>query len=129
MLASFGLVSLLAPGILLVAAGPFAANMLSTFSYQHGIRYHYGTLILPVLITAAIFGVARAVGFRRRAVMVAVMAASALLSAFLWGPIPGARDLGYIGDPGSAFAHDARAAVSLILPTTRFQPSIRSPRT
>jgi uncharacterized membrane protein len=117
MVASFGLLSLFAPGMLLVAAGPFASNILSTFPYQHRIRNHYGTLILPVLITAAVFAVARARTYRRRAGLVALMTGSALLSAFLWGPIPGARDPGYIGNPDSALARDARAAIRLIPPT------------
>jgi uncharacterized membrane protein len=116
MVASFGLLSLLAPSLLLVAIGPFALNVLSTFTYQHRIRYHYGTLILPVLVTAAIFGVARARTLRGRGGLVALMVASALASAFLWGPIPGARQPGHIGDPGSAFARDARAALRLIPP-------------
>jgi uncharacterized membrane protein len=116
MVASFGLLCLLAPGLLLVAVGPFAVNVLSTFTYQHRIRYHYGTLILPVLITAAIFGVARARTFRRRGCLVALMMVSALVAGFLWGPIPGARDPGFIGNPGSAFARDARAALRLIPP-------------
>jgi uncharacterized membrane protein len=114
LLASFGLLSLLAPGLLVVAAGPFAANVLSTFSYQHEIRYHYGTLILPVLITAAIFGIARARTGRRRACLVAILTASALLSGFLWGPLPGARHPAYLADPSAAFAREARAAIRLI---------------
>jgi hypothetical protein len=116
MVASCGLLCLLAPGLLLVAIGPFALNVLSAFTYQHRIRYHYGTLILPVLITAAIYGVARVGSFRRRSALVALMVGSALVSAFLWGPIPGARHPGHIGNPGSAFNRDARAALRLIPP-------------
>jgi hypothetical protein len=114
MAASLGLVSLLAPGVLVVAAGPFASNVLSTFTYQHRIRYHYGTLILPVLITAAIYGVARARTPRGRRALVGLMTGSALLAGFLWGPIPGARHPGYIGNPRSALARDGRAALALI---------------
>ena len=64
LLASFGLVSLLAPGVLVIAAGPFASNILSTFVFQHRLRYHYGSLLLPVLVTAAVYGIARAATFR-----------------------------------------------------------------
>ncbi len=114
MVGSLGAVSLLAPEMLLVATVPFAANMLSTFTYQHQIRYHYGTLVLPVLITAAIFGVARAATERERARLVALMVVSALVSAFLWSPVPGARHPGYMGNPRSEFVRDARAAIRLI---------------
>jgi uncharacterized membrane protein len=100
--------------MLAVAAGPFASNVLSTFTYQHRIRYHYGTLILPVLVVAAIHGVARARTPRGQRALVGLMAGSALVAAFLWGPIPGARHPGYIGNPRSALARDARAALALI---------------
>jgi uncharacterized membrane protein len=114
LLASFGLVSLLAPGVLVIAAGPFASNILSTFGFQHRIRYHYGSLLLPVLVTAAVCGIARAATFRRQAALVGLMTVSALLSAYAWGPLPGSRHPAYIGDPGSAFVRDARAAVGII---------------
>jgi uncharacterized membrane protein len=114
LVASFGLVSLLAPEVLLVAVGPFAFNLLSTFTVQHRIQYHYGTLLLPVLAVAAVYGIAKAGTLRHRAVLVAVMMAGALASAYLWGPLPGSRNPAFIGDPTTPFARDARAALSLV---------------
>jgi uncharacterized membrane protein len=116
LVASFGLVSLLAPSVLVIAVGPFASNILSTFVFQHRLRYHYGSLLLPVLVTAAVYGIARAATFRRQAVLVGLMTASALLGAYAWGPLPESRHPAYIGDPGSAFVRDAQAAVHLIPP-------------
>lgn len=116
LVAAVGGVCLLAPGLLLVALGPFASNMVSLFVYQHRIRYHYSTLILPVLVAAAIVGVARIRPLRWRTAAVALMTAGALVGGYLWSPVPHARHPGYIGDPNSPLARDARAALRLIPP-------------
>jgi uncharacterized membrane protein len=116
LVASFGLVPFLAPELLLVALGPFAFNVLSTYVYQHRIRYHYSTLLLPVLVVAAIHGIARVRSFPRRAVLVSVMAVSSLVCGYLWGPVPGSRHQVHIGNPAGGLARDARAAISLIPP-------------
>lgn len=103
---------LLAPGIALVAILPLLSNLLSTFYYQYHIEYHYGTLIVPVLVTAAIFGIARARSFRARASLVAFMTVAALCSAYLWGPI--GRAPRALADPTSTRAASIRQAIGLI---------------
>lgn len=98
----------------LIAAGTLLVNLLSTFPYQYSIQYHYTTLIVPVLVAAAIFGVAGLRTVRGRTRMSAVVLAAAGTGAFLWGPLPWTRDPGPIGDPSSAFAVDARRAIATI---------------
>lgn len=116
LVAPFGLLPVVEPRLLLVGFGPFAFNVLSTFAYQHRIQHHYATLLLPVLVLAAIFGIARARRFRTRAALVAGMVLMSLVSSYLWGAFPGARAPAYVGDPASAFARDARAAIAHVPP-------------
>jgi uncharacterized membrane protein len=86
MLAPLALVPLLAPGTMLIAAGPILGNLLSNFWYQHSIKYHYQMLILPVLALAAAVGLSRFANGRARAVLSAVALAAAIAGAALWGP-------------------------------------------
>jgi len=101
LLAGFGLLSLLAPSALLLATGPLASNLLSRFSYQYHLQYHYTTLILPVLVFAAVLGAARLRG-RLRVGAVAVMLAASLLTGWMWGPTPLARHPVQLGDARAA---------------------------
>ena len=92
MLVPLAALPLAAPGVLVIAATPLAANLLTTFYYQYDIHYHYGTLIVPVLVTATIFAIARARSMRLRGPLVAVVLGASLTCAHLWGPTPFSRD-------------------------------------
>ncbi|HEX2192315.1 MAG TPA: DUF2079 domain-containing protein [Acidimicrobiales bacterium] len=115
--------SLLAPSVLLIAATPLAANLITTFYYQYDIHYHYGTLIVPVLVTAAVFAIARARSMNVRSALVAVVLVAALASAYMWGPTPFSRYRVPIADPDYPtvpYIHEAKdlipddAAVSAV---------------
>lgn len=112
--ASFGLLSLLAPAVLLIAAGPLLVNLLSSFPYQHQLRYHYSTLIVPVLTVSAIVGIASFRSLRVRGILAAVMAVAAVTSAYLWGPV--GREPAPVADPSTPQAQAARAAIGMIPP-------------
>ncbi|MDP9069389.1 MAG: DUF2079 domain-containing protein [Actinomycetota bacterium] len=103
---------LLSPGLAAVALLPLLSNLLSSFPYQHQIEFHYGTLIVPVLVTAAIFGIARLRSPAARTNAVIVMTASALVSGYLWGPV-GRAPRG-LADPSSERAVAIREAIALI---------------
>jgi len=98
--APLGFVAWWAPSVLLVAAGPLVLNLVSNFAYQFDVRYHYSTLILPVLVVATIFGVAAAPRRNHRFVVGVVLAAS-LWSAYLWSPTPFGRVHPSIADPSA----------------------------
>jgi len=103
---------LLAPGMALIALLPLLSNLLSTFWYQYHIEYHYGTLIVPVLVTAAIFGIARFRSHNMRTGLVALMTTAALCSAYLWGPV--GRAPRTLADPASTRSATIRKAIELI---------------
>ena len=114
MFVPFAGLSLLAPGVLVIAAFPLASNLLSTFSYQYDMRYHYGTLILPVLVVSTIFAVARARSTGVRHVLVGVVVCASLTSAYLWGPTPLSRHPVGIADPGSSTVPYVKRALAMI---------------
>jgi uncharacterized membrane protein len=89
-------------------------NLLSTFTYQTDVRYHYTSLMIPVFAWAAILyiqGVKE--GAARRALVVAVLLA-ALFSAYLWGPADWSRQPAYAFDPTNEQVQAMAQAVALI---------------
>ncbi len=102
-----------APGVLLIAAGPLLLNLVSGFGYQFDVRYHYSTLILPVIVVATIFGVASMPRRNHRA-MVGLVVAASLWCAYLWSPMPIGRVHPYIADPDSSAAVSFRRAERLL---------------
>ena len=108
---SFGLLSLLAPSAVVLAIGPLASNLLSTFWYQYHLQYHYTTLIVPVLAFAAVLGLARVRRQQARAAGVGILIAAAVLTGWLWGPSQLARHPQYLGDSerGACRADQGRA--------------------
>jgi uncharacterized membrane protein len=99
MFVPLGLLPLLTPSFMLIALGPLASNLLSTFIYQYDIHYHYGTLIVPVLIGATIYTVANAPTAETQKTFVGIALGAAVLTAYLWGPSPLWREPPPIGDP------------------------------
>ena len=98
--APLGFLAWLAPSMVLIAAGPLILNLISGFGYQHDVRYHYSTLILPVIVVATIFGVASAARRDQRS-LVGVVVAAALVCAYLWSPTPVGRTHPWMADPNS----------------------------
>lgn len=114
MLSPFALLPLLAPRVLLIGLAPLAANVLSTFSYQYNIRYHYGTLILPVLVASTVFAVAQLRSMAGRRIAVGVIAAASLVTAHLWGPTPLGRNEAAIASPSGQSVPHLKAAMAMI---------------
>jgi uncharacterized membrane protein len=90
LLSTLAFLPLLSPFVLVVA-GTIAFNVLSTHGYQHVIKYHYSTLIVPTLIVAAVFAIARFDTLRSRAKLVGVVLVATVVSAYLLGPLPLSR--------------------------------------
>ena len=111
--APLGFVAWLAPSVLLIAVAPLLVNLISGFGYQFDIRYHYSTLILPVLVVATIFGVASAPR-RDQRTLVGVVIGAALICAYLWSPTPNGRVHPYIADPNRTEVASFREAEKLL---------------
>jgi uncharacterized membrane protein len=106
--------SLLGWRVCLLGIGALGVNLLSAFPYQHQIEYHYTTLIVPVLVVAAIFGISRVWSTRGRVWLSCVVVVATMVSVYLWGPALFSRHPGPLGDPASDYARDAREAVARI---------------
>jgi hypothetical protein len=115
MLAPTALACLAAPDVALIAVGVLGSNVISTFVYQHLIQFHYSLVIVPVLSFATVVAVARLPrSFRWGAV--SVVTATALLTAYLWGPMPFSRQPVSYMPPSSSLAAEPRKLALAIPP-------------
>ncbi len=84
--------SLLSPLLALGALPELALNLLSSRSEQHAIEYHYGAVMVPFLVAAAIDGYGRLMrrrpGLLTRRACPAVLVGAAVASGWYWGPLP-----------------------------------------
>ena len=113
LLAPVGFVALFAPTTFAVAAAPLFVNFMSGFAYQFDVRFHYSTLILPTIIVATIFGLARVAPELRRYAVIFVTT-SAFVFAFLWGPTPLWKDHPFVASTGTPFVASFRVAQGLL---------------
>ncbi len=114
MFAPFAWLPVLAPRVLLIGVPPLASNVLSTFWYQYHIKYHYGTLIIPVLVASTIFAISKLRSLAGRQVAVGLVAAAALVTAHLWGPTPLGRNEAAIASPNGESVPHLKTAMAMI---------------
>ena len=89
-------------------------NLLSTFSYQTDVRYHYTSLIIPAFAWAALVYLQRVKDVGARRALVVMILLASLFSAYLWGPGDLSRQPATRYDPNSADARAVAEAVALI---------------
>jgi uncharacterized membrane protein len=114
MLAPLALFPLLTPSVFLISAAPWASNLISTFYYQHRIQHHYVTLIVPVIVVAAIFTVAKARSIRVRKALAGVVLVAAGVCAWKWGPLPHSQKPAWLSVPNWPTHANVWAAIDLI---------------
>jgi uncharacterized membrane protein len=114
MFAPFAGLPVLAPRVLLIGLAPLASNVLSTFWYQHSIKYHYGTLIVPVLVASTIFAISKSRSPAGRRLAVGVVTAATLVTAHLWGPTPLGRHEAAIASPSGQSVPHLKKAMAMI---------------
>jgi len=112
--APLGLVAVVAAPVLVALAGPLALNLISSFPYQYDIRYHYSTLILPVLVAATVFAVSSDRLRSRRGASVGIVLAASVFGAHLWGATPLGRDEPFVAARGSETVASFRRAQQLL---------------
>jgi uncharacterized membrane protein len=97
----------LSPGLAAVALPELLANTLSDFRSMSDPRYHSVAAVIPFLIAATVFGIARIGVPRRGLAAAAVLVCSATLAVFV---APWARAVGGIPLGGRAYLPAARVA-------------------
>ena len=91
-------------------------NLLSLFSYQTNVQYHYTSLTLAMFAGLAVLTLERFRDLRVRRTLVVPLLLAAALSAYLWGPLQWSREPGNYPNPQNAWPRAAAEAVALIPP-------------
>jgi uncharacterized membrane protein/pimeloyl-ACP methyl ester carboxylesterase len=89
----FGLTSLVSPLFLIFAAPDLLVNLLGSNSGFHTIYYQYTAAITPFLVIASIYGIAflkNKFSKLNSRILIIYLLAATLISAYLYGPLPGA---------------------------------------
>lgn len=89
-LAPVGFVFFAAPEVVLTAGLVLFTNILSTFWYQYHIQYHYSLVVVPAIIIGTSYAIGKAPR-RSRNLLMSLVLASSLVTAYLWTPLPGGR--------------------------------------
>ncbi|MBI2550676.1 DUF2079 domain-containing protein [Candidatus Woesearchaeota archaeon] len=132
LLLPLGGLSILAPEVFIGALPALAANLLSDVPQRHTIFFHYSANVIPFMFIALIYGLDRsrritsfvarkASGIsmqRLNHAVIAFLAATALLTAYFYGPMPGAK--GFTAETYNFNSDDAKAARQLtkLIPPT-----------
>jgi uncharacterized membrane protein len=123
------LLPLAAPFLVLIAVPEIAINLLSDWPAQRSIEFHYGSVIVPFFVAAAILGFGRAIRGElpgplrllagRGRELATVVVAAGLAGTLLIGPLPTGSPLGSDSRRAqySAGAHaDALRAATDVIP-------------
>lgn len=89
-----GYLGLFAPLMLIFAAPDLVINLLSTKAELHQIYYQYTAAVTPFLFIATIYGTALLMRRLKKIpeiVFILYLAGTGLYSAYLYGPLPGAK--------------------------------------
>jgi len=90
MLSPFAWMMTRAPEVALISGLVIFTNVISNFGYQHRIDFHYSVVALPALALGTVYALGVFKGARRW-MAVGVLVMSSMWAAYLWGPLPAAR--------------------------------------
>jgi uncharacterized membrane protein len=98
----------------LIAVPLLFFHLVSTFWYQSNLHYHYHALLTAVLTSAALLSLERFRRLKVRWALAVLVLVATVLSAYLWGPLPGSREPSYYPDRQDAVRLAANEALALI---------------
>ena len=114
------------PDVALISALVLFTNVLSTFWYQFQVEYHYSLVAVPALAIGTVYAIGamrdrritgqagQTIAVPVRLIAVIVLAATTMVTAFMWSPIPWGRNALYYGDPNNEYAVTARKLMAEI---------------
>lgn len=122
MTAPFAWVFLRRPSVAAISSVVLFTNILSTFWYQYQIEFHYGLIAVPALSIGTVYAIAalrdeyavRTFTVPVRPAAVALVGVAALVSSFLWAPMPWGRTPLFYGKPDNIWANSARDIIELV---------------
>lgn len=120
-----------AASVAAISAVVLFTNVLSTFWYQYQIEYHYSLVAVPALSIGTVYAIGfvrersrlryeNPEGQRRELIVparrscVVVLGLTALVTSYLWAPVPWGRTPLYLGAPNSDLAVAARELIDEI---------------
>ena len=95
LLLPLGFLPLVAPWVLLFTSPDLAINLLANNQQFHQIYYQYTSVITPFLFISAIYGIVlltKKAPFVKEHILVYTLLLCSLISAYYFGPLPGARN-------------------------------------
>jgi uncharacterized membrane protein len=125
MTAPFAWLFLRLPSVALISSLVLFTNVLSTFWYQYQIQYHYSLIAVPALALGTVHaigairerrsvravddhGVVRRLWIPTRGLALVVLAMTAIVTSYMWAPMPWGRTPLYHGSPDGELAVTAR---------------------
>ncbi len=107
------------PDVALISGLVLFTNILSTFSYQYQVDYHYSLVAVPALAIGTVYAIGalhdRTVGVRGRtvrvpmkALAVGLLAVSSMWTAHRWSPFPFSEPFQWVADTNNVYATSAR---------------------
>jgi uncharacterized membrane protein len=113
------------PSVALISGVVLFTNVLSTFWYQYQIEYHYSLVAVPALSLGTVYAIGAMKGSRStsgrtaltidvRSLAVGTVAIAAVITSFLWAPVPWGRTPQFYGDPSNEWASSAREIIDLV---------------
>ncbi|MGA9275408.1 DUF2079 domain-containing protein [Ilumatobacter sp.] len=107
------------PSVALISALVLFTNVLSTFWYQYQIAYHYSLIAVPALALGTVYGIGamRETGrvggwtIEVRSLAVGIVAITAVVTSYLWAPVPWGRTELFHGNPSNDWAVAAREII------------------
>ncbi len=110
------------PWVAAISALVLFTNILSTFWYQYQIDFHYGLVAVPALSIGTVCAIAamrdefvvNSITVPVRSVAVGLVGVAALLTSFLWAPVPWGRTPLFYGQPNNPWANSAREIIELV---------------
>lgn len=108
----------LAPGLAGVALPALAANALSSGAAMSDPREHYIAGVIPFLVAAAVFGLARLSVARRTRAVATILGLSLFMSVIAgpWRLLPGPADDRFASVPSSDYLRALQQATALVPP-------------
>jgi uncharacterized membrane protein len=114
------------PDVAMISALVLFTNVLSTFWYQYQVAYHYSLVAVPALAIGTVYAIGamrdrrisaqagRTIAVPVRLIAIIVLAATSMVTAFMWSPLPWGRNALYYGDPSNEYSVTARELIDEI---------------
>jgi len=122
----FGIFSIFAPEILMMALPIFAMNLLSEYEPMYQIYYQYNAGIIPFIFISMIYGIPRFIKFFNNKlkkidykkllwIVVVFIFSTTLLFSYLYGPLPFSRVFSFrVYDVNSEFVKTGHELIKII---------------